>query len=177
MNIVQNSFMHELTHQIKTQALKKGNFLLSSGMESKYYLDMKMITLYAPSRRYVTARIIKELECSDIEVLGAIGVGGLSMTAAVQGYSTVLIRQNIKEHGTKKKIEGHAYPGMRMLLVDDVVSTGKSIVNATQLVRDAGGIIEKVFVIIDREEGGEELIKETGVNFSSLFKISDIMNA
>jgi orotate phosphoribosyltransferase len=180
----QNSqkFKRELFDLLNREALKRGKFVLSSGRESSYYLDGRIITL-SPQGAYLVANII--LEMAKGEVLDAIGgptlgadpiVGALAAVSYInqQPVKTFIVRKQAKEHGTQQQIEGPALQkGARVLLVDDVATSGKAILEAKLALDKIGVIAEKAIVIVDRNQGAAENLAKAGLKLESIFKIAD----
>ena len=171
-----------LFNLLNQEALKRGNFVLSSGKVSNYYLDGRLITL-SPQGAYLVANII--LDMLKDEVLDAIGgptlgadpiAGALAALSYINGQpiKTFIVRKQAKEHGTLRQIEGPALKnGSRVILVDDVATSGKAILEAKQALDKIGVITDKAIVIVDRGEGAAENLAKVGVKLESIFKISD----
>ena len=172
----------QLVELIAQFAYKEGEFVLSSGQQSNFYLDVKQVT-YRPGG----ANLVGELTLAIAEKYGANAVGGLTMGADAIVASTVVASQNAenpimgfvvrkesKNHGLGKLIEGVYPKGMRVIVVDDVVTSGGSVLKAVDKARDAGAEVLAVVTVVDREEGGAEHIKNYGVHFEALCKISQV---
>ena len=167
---------------LNQKALKRGKFVLSSGKESNYYLDGRIITL-SPAGAYLVANII--LKMLEDEVLEAIGgptlgadpiVGALAAVSYINGQpvNTFIVRKQAKEHGTQQQVEGPALAkGSRVVLVDDVATSGKAILEAKQALDKIGVIAEKAIVIVDRNQGAAENLAKAGLKLESIFKITD----
>jgi orotate phosphoribosyltransferase len=167
---------------LNREALKRGKFLLSSGKESNYYLDGRVITLN-PQGAYLVASII--LDMLKDEVLDAIGgptlgadpiVGALAVLSYInaQPVKTFIVRKQAKEHGTQQQIEGPLLKnGDRVILVDDVATSGKAILEAKQALDKIGVIADKAIVIVDRNQGAIENLAKAGIKLESIFKIAD----
>jgi len=112
-----------------------------------------------------------------IDKIGGIPTGGLPW-AAVLAYSLakplVYTRKDVKLHGRERNVEGILTPGERVLLVDDVITTGKNILAALQTIRNEGGVVENALVLLDREECGREHLQKEGVKLHSVTKISSV---
>lgn len=160
-------------------------FKLSSGKESPYYLDCRKITLYGPS-----FRLIGELFWEAIRSLPITGVAGMSIGADPIVCSLLsvseregiyleglLIRKEPKKYGTQRQIEGNFKPGFSIALVEDVITTGGSLLKAIDACEREGLKILGVYALIDREEGGGERIKEKGYPFSAFFTLAEIISA
>jgi len=167
---------------LNQEALKRGKFLLSSGKESNYYLDGRIITL-DPQGAYLVASII--LDMLKDEVLDAIGgptlgadpiVGALAALSYVyeQPIKTFIVRKQAKEHGTLQQVEGPALRhGNRVILIDDVATSGKAILEAKQALDKIGVVVRKAIVIVDRNQGAIDNLAKVGVKLESIFKIAD----
>ena len=172
----------KLFNLLNQEALKRGKFLLSSGKESNYYLDGRVITLN-PQGAYLVASII--LDMLKGEVLDAVGgptlgadpiVGALAALSYIdeQPIKTFIVRKQAKEHGTLQQVEGPALKnGDRVILIDDVATSGKAILEAKQALDKIGVIADKAIVIVDRNQGATDNLAKAGVKLESIFKIAD----
>ncbi len=163
---------------VHTGALKFGMFTLSGGKLSPYYLDLRIVPSFPDAfhtSMELLVRTAKTLE--GVNKIGGIPTGGLPW-ASVLAYSLskplVYARKEVKHHGREKMVEGILAPGDRVLLVDDVITTGKNLLAAVQTLRNEGGVVEDALVVLDREEGGRANLRKEGVNLHSVAKISDL---
>lgn len=155
---------------------RSGAFTLSSGRTSSYYIDGKQVTL-TPEGLYTTAQhILASLEHHRIEIdaVGGPTLGADPIAAAVTALGgeegkerpaplpSFIVRKETKSHGTGSRIEGPFHRGMRTLIVDDVLTTGGSVLDAAAAVEAAGGSVSAIYVLVDRLEGGGEAIKKAG---------------
>ena len=163
---------------LHTGSLKFGLFTLSGGKLSQYYLDMRVIPSF-PGAFQSAAKLLTEnaRRIEGVDKVGGIPTGGL-VWASVLAYNLtsplVYARKEIKHHGRERMVEGVLTPGERVLVIDDVVTSGKSILNAATSLRAEGGVVENVLVLLDREEGGEERLRKEGLKLHSVAKISAI---
>jgi orotate phosphoribosyltransferase len=171
---------------IKERSLKIADepiFKLSSGKLSRYYLDLKKVTL-DPEGGYLVGNLMYEL----IKPFGVSAVGGLTLGADPIAYATALIsyqkgepikpfvvRKEPKKHGTGRQIEGNLQEGERVVVVEDVVTTAGSSLKAVKACREAGLEVVAVCCIVDRNEGGRENIEKEGLKLYSLFTIDDFL--
>jgi orotate phosphoribosyltransferase len=172
----------ELFNLLNREALKRGNFVLSSGKVSNYYLDGRIITL-SPQGAYLVANIIFDMLKDGIwdaiggPTLGADPIAGaLAAVSYINGrpFNTFIVRKQAKEHGTQQQVEGPALAkGSRVILVDDVATSGKAILEAKQALDKIGVIAEKAIVIVDRNQGAAENLAKAGLKLESIFKIAD----
>ena len=183
--------MHEQSQQelrdklralLNKEALKRGEFTLSSGKKSNYYLDGRVITL-APEGAYLVASIILDMIKGDsIDAVGGptLGadpiVGALACLAHTRGIpiKTFIVRKAVKVHGTQRQIEGPALKqNSRVILVDDVATTGKALIEAKEALDKAGIKTERAIVIVDRLEGAALNLARAGLKLESIFDIKD----
>ncbi|MCM8801311.1 MAG: orotate phosphoribosyltransferase [Candidatus Omnitrophica bacterium] len=172
-----------LLRLLKQYALKKGRFILSSGKISNYYLDGRLITL-TPEGVYLVASII--IDSLDLKKIDAIGgptlgadpiVGAIAVLSYIQKkpIKTFIIRKAPKQHGMQRQIEGPRLKrNSRVILVDDVATTGKALIEAKEVLDKLGARVIKVMVIVDRQEGAEENLAKVGLKLYSIFKKSDL---
>src|SRR5712692_7698087 len=177
--------LRELRDIIRQKSLRAGDFTLSSGKKSSYYLDCRMTTL-DPRGAFLIARLI--LERIAKHSIQAHAIGGLTLgadpiataVAVVSGIEgrplpAFIVRKETKGHGTQRLIEGYdGKPGSRVIVVDDVCTTGDSILKAGDRAEEAGYVVAAAFCIVDREEGGTELIAKR-YPFYPLFTAKELM--
>lgn len=183
---MQNHTITELKRQLydllQKDALKRGSFVLSSGKTSTYYLDGRIITL-TPQGAYLVASIILEMtRDSNITAIGGPTLGADPIVGALACLShqrqvplkTFIVRKQAKEHGMQRQIEGPALQrGERVVIVDDVATTGKAMIEAKEALDKAGVVIEKAVVIVDRNEGAKENLEKLGIVLEPIFSIKD----
>ena len=166
----------------KERALKFGDFTLASGKKSSYYLDSKQITLHAEGLQVVSEGLLDLLEGVDFDAIGGMSigadpiVGGVLAVAAKCGRPNLqgfLIRKEAKGHGTGKYVEGPVQPGARVVIVDDVITTGGSSLTAIDRIVEFGCSVVQVVAIVDRMEGGAEAFAARGLPLRSLLSIED----
>ncbi len=172
----------KLLDLLNEEALKRGRFVLSSGRESNYYLDGRVITL-SPEGAYLVASIILGMaEGGNFDAVGGPTLGADPIVGALAALSfvnkrpvkTFIVRKQAKEHGTQRQVEGPALKkGARVLLVDDVATSGKAIMEAKAALDKLGVIAEKAIVVVDRGEGAAENLAGAGLKLESIFKLAD----
>ena len=166
---------------VKEKALKFGDFTLVSGRKAKYYLDGKQVTLDSEGARLVGEGILELLGDSLPDAVGGMSIGADPITAAVVTMSAVqgkplkgfMVRKESKGHGTNQYIEGPVHPGEKVVIVEDVVTTGGSSLLAIERVEEFGLKVAGVIAIIDRMEGGAEAFAQRGYRLDSLLTIRD----
>jgi orotate phosphoribosyltransferase len=175
----------ELRNIIREKSLRVGDFTLASGKKSSYYLDCRMTTLDSRGALLIARLIMEKIRSANIQ---AEAIGGLTMgadpivasVAVVSGLegsplSAFIVRKETKSHGTQRAIEGYdGTPGARVIVVDDVCTTGDSILKAAEKAEQAGYQVVAAFCVVDREEGGTELIAKR-YPFYPLFTAKDLL--
>jgi len=183
---MENQTLKELKSKLlallEKEALKRGKFILSSGKESNYYLDGRVITL-TPEGAYLVASIILEMvKGKNIDAIGGPTLGADPIVGALAALShinkvpvkTFIVRKQAKEHGTQRQVEGPALKkGSRVILVDDVATTGKALIEAKEAMDKLGIEVECALVIVDRQEGAKENLSKIGLKLDSILKKED----
>lgn len=160
----------------KERAVCRGEFILASGEKSSIYFDGRMVTLWPEGAFLIGQKIFHILQRSHIEAVGGMTMGADPIVTSVALVSYVegnpipafIVRSKEKDHGTQKWIEGPLKAGSIVAIVDDVVTTGRSILRSIQLVEEHGCTVAEVVVVLDRQQGGSEEIRKRGYKFTSL---------
>ncbi len=155
------------------------DFKLSSGITSPYYIDLRIIPSYPEMYETISDAYVNKINelSMDFDKICGIAVSGLPL-AALTAYKLkkpfIYARKEKKEYGTKSLIEGVINKDDKILILDDVVTTGGNIINAVNALREINAIVEKAIVLIDREQGGFEKLKEINIELISIIKVSQI---
>lgn len=162
----------------ETNSVKFGKFKLSSGKESSIYIDLRNALSYVKLRDLIIKLMVYVAKSLDYDVVVGVATGGLpwaSLLAYEEDKPLSYVRESKKEHGTEHLVEGHVN-NMKCLIVDDVATTGKSLLNAINSVRNYGGFVSYALVIVDRNEGARNLLSNTNVILKSLLSLDDILS-
>ena len=163
-------------------AYKEGDFTLSSGQKSTYYINGKQVTLHAAGGVMVGRLLLDKLPATTAAVAGlTLGadpmVTGVSIVGAYcdRPITPLIVRKEAKGHGTQAYIEGPTLPsGTPVVVLEDVVTTGRSAWQAVERLRQAGYTVDTILALVDRQQGGGEFYQAQGLNFEALFAITDI---
>ncbi|MGD8565436.1 MAG: orotate phosphoribosyltransferase [Candidatus Bathyarchaeota archaeon] len=165
----------------RINALRFGTFKLTGGKISPYYIDLRLISSFPDAFRRTceiqTDFIRKKIGLENFDRIAGLPLAGLPF-ASVIAYNLekpfLYIRKDVRRHGRKRKIEGVLTPGNRVMLIDDLITSGLSVIRAAEAVRVEGGVTTDALVILDREEGGTENLKNENIELHSLFNISEL---
>jgi len=170
---------------LKARSVLHGDFLLASGRRSPHYVDCRRTTMHAEG-----LALIGELGLAAIRERGwnAAAVGGLTLGADPVAYAIArasagakepihafTVRKAAKTHGAGRRIEGCFEAGMPVVVVEDVITTGGSALEAVAAVKEAGGTVRGVLAVVDREEGGRDAIEHEGLQVRALVRLSELL--
>ncbi len=170
-----------LQQLVREKALKFGDFTLASGKKAKFYLDCRQITLDSQGARLIGEGMLDLLEGNMPDLVGGMAIGADPITAAIltlagirgQALRGIMVRKEAKQHGTGKLVEGPFHEGESLVIVEDVVTTGGSSLQAIERCEAVGLKVSRVLAIIDRLEGGKQAFADRGYELTTLFTIRD----
>ncbi|MRR39406.1 orotate phosphoribosyltransferase [bacterium] len=176
------SMNDELRDLVKRDAVKFGKFILASGKESDLYVDLRKVTLQPKGASLIGSIIFEMIRDRGIEAIGGLSLGAdpiavaTSLAAYGQGQEIIafLVRKEKKEHGMKNAVEGPIKPGQKVVIVDDVITTGSSTITAIQQAEAAGLKVDLVIAVMDRLEGGRANIEALGHEVRTLLTRNDL---
>jgi len=165
-------------------AYQEGDFILSSGQRSSYYINGKQVTLNANGALAV-GRLLFAILPEGTDAVAGLTLGADPIVTAVSVVSAyenrpipaLIVRKEAKGHGTRAYIEGpELTAGAKVVVLEDVVTTGRSAMLAVERLHDAGYQVEEIIALVDREQGGASFYQSKGIKFKALFSISEIQN-
>ena len=172
------AFLHQ------NDIIKFGDFILASGKKSSYYVDLRLVPSYPIEFRkmvkYLENKITQDIGLDNFDSIVSVPTGGLIIASALAIETVkplIYVRSKPKDYGTSKSVEGKIYDGMNVVMIDDVATTGGSVVNAIKSLKEVNISIEDTYVIVNRMEGADEALLELGVKMHSILNILQITEA
>ena len=164
---------------LRTGCIKFGTFQLSSGALSPYYVDLRLIPCDPEAFKRAIGYYAEMLErvikrSSRLVGIPTAGVPYAAVLAFNFAKPFLYLRKEPKDHGQRRRIEGIIFPGDKVVLLDDVVTTGKNIMEAVDAIRAEGGVVKDAVVLLDRQQGGEEQLMKMGVRLRSYATITRV---
>jgi len=173
--------LRELIQSLALQVAEEERFELASGRRSRYFFDLKPVTLHPEGSAAIAELMLERLVELEVEFAGGPESGAIPIVASVctmshlkgtpvQGF---YVRKQRKSRGTERLIEGNLRAGARAAVLEDVTTTGSSALRAVQAAKQAGARVETVLCVVDRQEGAEQALEEQGIELWSIFKLAD----
>jgi orotate phosphoribosyltransferase len=171
----------KILHNI--DALKFGLFKLTSGKVSPYYIDLRIVPSFPGAFRQICdfygESITSQVGLNNFDRIAGIPIAGIPFASQI-AYNLkkpfLYVRKGVRLHGRLRRVEGILVSGDRVLLVDDLVTTGLTLKKAAEAVTAEGGIVKEAVALLDREEGGKEKLAKYGIQLHALLKISEVAN-
>jgi orotate phosphoribosyltransferase len=165
----------------KIDSMKFGVFELTSGKASPYYIDLRVIPSFPDAFQeicdFYSEYITDQIGLNNFDRVAGIPLAGIPFASQI-AYNLkkpfLYVRKGMKLHGRERRVEGILVSGEKVLLIDDLLTTGLTLKKAVNAVRAEGGIVNEAVVFLDREEGGRQLLEKDGINPHALLKVSEI---
>jgi orotate phosphoribosyltransferase len=158
------------------EVIKFGKFKLSSGKESSYYVNMKMAITNPKILKSIANIVSNQISADKIDKVAGPALGAVPIATAISLESSIpmlMIRKAKKDYGTSELIEGELVKGDSVMIIEDVTTTGGSLIKAIKAIEDNGGSVKKAIVVVDRAEGAIENLKKEGIDLEPLISIDD----
>ncbi|GAB6860592.1 orotate phosphoribosyltransferase [Haloplanus litoreus] len=157
------------------EAVKFGEFELSHGGTSDYYVDKYLFETDPECLRLIAEAFAERIDEPKLAGVALGAVPLVAVTSAETRRPYVIARKQAKEYGTGNRIEGRLDDGDRVVVLEDIATTGKSALDAVEALREAGAVVDRVLVVVDREEGAAELLADHGVELDALLTATDLL--
>jgi orotate phosphoribosyltransferase len=175
-----SDYKNDLLELLKEKAVVRGEVTLSSGEKSNYYIDCRKVTLDAKGA-FLIGEVLSEM-LEDADAVGGLTLGAdpIATAVALKSYekgkpvSAFLVRKGQKAHGMMKRIEGPIKPASTVIVVDDVITKGGSVIDAIAAAESEGHRVLKAICLVDRKQGGSDLVREKGYKLEVLFEPTDL---
>lgn len=167
---------HDLTHAIYDVAHLTGEFKLRSGITSNVYFDKYQFESDPKLLKAIAEHMVPMVP-EGTEILAGLEMGGLAIATALSletGIPAVFVRKKAKDYGTCKLAEGPSIEGKRLLIVEDVITSGGQVIISGNDLKSLGAIVSQVVCVIDREQGGRGKLEEAGYELTSLFTMTEL---
>jgi len=166
---------------IKIDALKFGVFKLTSGKSSPYYIDLRIVPSFPDAFKQIidfyTEQITQQIGTDKFDRIAGVPIAGIPFASQI-AYNLkkpfLYVRKGIRRHGRKRRVEGILVSGDRVLIIDDLVTTGLNMRKAADAIRAEGGVVTDAVAFLDREEGGKTKLTKDGLKLNALMKISEV---
>ncbi|MCL5094248.1 MAG: orotate phosphoribosyltransferase [Patescibacteria group bacterium] len=160
-------------------SVKFGEFTLKSGIKSPIYIDLRLLASHPKVLKTIAKLIAEKIKDKDCDIIAGIPYTGIPMATAVSletGIPMIYPRKEIKDYGTKKKIEGVYKSGDKCIVIDDLITSGASKFETVEPLEAEGLIVQDFVVLVDREQGGGQLLADKGYNLHSIIRISELLD-
>lgn len=167
-----------LVEMLRKNAVKHGSFTLASGKKSDFYIDIKNAYTKPEVLREITKEMAGLIKNEKVDKIAGVAVGAVPLAAALSlesGLPFLIVRKELKGHGTGNKIEGELRAGEKVIIVEDVTTTGESVLKAVEVIRGVNALCDKVVVVVDRNEGARERLASHGITLLPLTTTRELL--
>jgi orotate phosphoribosyltransferase len=180
-----NELRDQLRQMLLNRSMRFGEFVLSSGATSNYYIDVRKTSLHPEGLRMISRLFFEMLAADNVTAVGGLTLGADPLVAGLMLYSAekgrplegFLVRRTTKDHGLRGQVEGNLAGHKRVAILDDVITSGESALIAAEAAESYKTEIARVVAVVDREQGASQIFQQRGYPFSALFSIGELLPA
>ncbi|MBI1798655.1 MAG: orotate phosphoribosyltransferase [Candidatus Eisenbacteria bacterium] len=174
-----------LRQMLLDRSMRFGEFVLSSGVTSNYYIDVRKTSLHPDGLRLISKMFYDMLKADEVTAVGGLTMGadplvtGLMLHSVAEGkpLEGFLVRRNTKDHGLRGQVEGNLAGHKRVAILDDVITSGESALIAAEAAESYKAEVVRVLTVVDRGQGASQLFQQRGYPFTALFSIGELLPA
>lgn len=175
----------QLRQMLLDRSMRFGEFVLSSGATSNYYIDVRKTSLHAQGLSMISKLFYETLQADNVTAIGGLTLGadplvaGLMLYAAQQGrpLEGFLVRRTTKDHGLRGQVEGNLAGHKRVAILDDVITSGESALIAAEAAESYKAQVVRVLTVVDRGQGATQIFQQHGYPYTALFSIGELLPA
>lgn len=179
------SLRDQLRQMLLSRSMRFGEFVLSSGATSNYYIDVRKTSLHPDGLRMISKLFFEMLASENVTAIGGLTLGADPLVAGLMLYSAehnrpldgFLVRRTTKDHGLRGQVEGNLAGHKRIVILDDVITSGESALIAAEAAESYKAEVVRVLAVVDREQGASQIFQQRGYPFSALFSIGELLPA
>jgi orotate phosphoribosyltransferase len=179
------SLRDQLRQMLLSRSMRFGEFVLSSGATSNYYIDVRKTSLHPEGLRMISKLFFEMLASENVTAIGGLTLGADPLVAGVMLYGAehnrplegFLVRRTTKDHGLRGQVEGNLAGHKRIAILDDVITSGESALIAAEAAESYKAEVVRVLAVVDREQGASQIFQQRGYPFSTLFSIGELLPA
>jgi len=174
-----------LRRMLLERSMRFGEFVLSSGVTSNYYIDVRKTSLYPQGLQWISRLFWELLEPEGITAIGGLTMGADPLVAGLMLHSIqagrpldgFLVRRSSKDHGTRGQVEGNLAGHKRVAILDDVITSGESALVAAEAAESYKAQVVRIVTVVDRNQGAAQVFQQRGYPFTAIFTVNDLMPA
>lgn len=175
----------QLRQMLLNRSMRFGEFVLSSGATSNYYIDVRKTSLHPQGLKLISQLFYELIQHEDATAIGGLTLGADPLVAGLMLYSAekgrplegFLVRRTSKDHGLRGQVEGNLAGHKRVIILDDVITSGDSALIAAEAAESYKVDVVRVVAVVDREQGAAQIFQQRGYPFTSLFSIGELLPA
>jgi len=175
----------QLRQMLLNRSMRFGEFVLSSGATSNYYIDVRKTSLHPEGLRLISRLFYELIEHEEATAIGGLTLGADPLVAGLMTYAAekgrplqgFLVRRTSKDHGLRGQVEGNLAGHKRVIILDDVITSGESALIAAEAAESYKAEIARILAVVDREQGASQIFQQKGYLFTSLFSIGELLPA